>query len=98
MLNDDLWWVWDKAVWKCENRSHKDCKKQPSAKEILRKLALSFNVTLQNSAGNSKNTQQLEDHVIKVIKNSQVSWLSVNELTWINFYSYNVYFFWLNYN
>lgn len=45
----------------------------PQLKRFLRKLALSFNVTLRNSAGNSKNTQQLEDHVIKVIKNSQVS-------------------------
>ncbi|MFV5504014.1 MULTISPECIES: DUF6998 domain-containing protein [unclassified Acinetobacter] len=48
---------------------YKDGEKQPSAKEILRQIALPLNVSLNNSAGNPKNTQQLGDHVIKAIKN-----------------------------
>lgn len=47
---------------------YKDGEKQPSAKEILRKIAFSLNVPIDNSAGNPKNTQQLGDHVIKAIK------------------------------
>ena len=47
---------------------YKDAEKQPSAKEILRKMAFSLNVPIDNSAGNQKNTQQLGDHVIKAIK------------------------------
>lgn len=48
---------------------YKNGEKQPSAKEILRKIALPLNVSLDNSVGNPKNTQQLGDHVIKAIKN-----------------------------
>jgi len=47
---------------------YKNGEEQPSAKEILRKIAFSLNVPIDNSAGNPKNTQQLGDHVIKAIK------------------------------
>ncbi|GAB3053067.1 hypothetical protein GCM10027155_19350 [Acinetobacter apis] len=48
---------------------YKEGLKQQSAKEVLKKIALPLNVSLDNSAGNPKNTQQLGDHVIKAIKN-----------------------------
>lgn len=48
---------------------YKDDIKQLSAQEILRKIALPLNMSLDNSTGTPKNTRQLGDHVIKAIKN-----------------------------